>query len=209
MKNNFYLGNTFKKSKRMSMKRSTIVWLALLFCGTLLAQTGKVPADTIVRLSGKKIACKILNVSSTTVLYTVADKKETLALERKEVEKIMYRTGNIEVFNKPVLTVIDEGQWESILVTRDDKDVQGLYNRGVVMAKSSPSNRSKKAAKQSAIIKLQKKAANLGGTIILVTKEEAKGAYGDIPGYELEAIVYGTEPLEKGTDVINDKEKQK
>jgi hypothetical protein len=105
--------------------------------------------------------------------------------------------------------MVEQGQWESILVTRDKKDIQGLYNRGVITSKSSPSNRSKKAAKQSAIIKLQKKAANLKGTIILLTKEEAKGAYGDIPGYELEAIVYGTEPLEKGTDVVNeDKNKE-
>jgi hypothetical protein len=209
MKNISYLSNTLKGSKRLCMQRIAVVGIALLFCGNLLAQIGRVPADTIVRLGGKKIPCKVINVSATTVLYTAPGKNETLALERKEVEKIMYRTGNVEVFNKPVLTMIDEGQWESVLVTRDDKDVQGLYNRGVVMAKSSPSNRSKKAAKQSAIIKLQKKAANLGGTIILVTKEEAKGAYGDIPGYELEAVVYGTEPLEKGTDVINDKEKQK
>lgn len=189
------------------MNRIAAVWIFLLFCGSLLAQTAKAPVDTIVRLGGKKIPCKVLNVSSTTVLYTAPGKQESLAVDRKEVEKIIYKTGNIEVFNKPVLTMIEEGQWESILVTRDQKDVQGLYNRGVIMAKSSPSNRSKKAAKQSAIIKLQKKAANLGGTMILVTKEEAKGAYGDIPGYELEAIVYGTEPLEKGTDVIDDKTK--
>lgn len=189
------------------MKRIAAAWISLLFCGSLLAQTAKTPVDTIVRLGGKKIPCKVLNVSSTTVLYTAPGKQESLAVDRKEVEKIIYKTGNVEVFNKPVLTMIEEGQWESILVTRDQKDVQGLYNRGVIAAKSSPSNRSKKAAKQSAVIKLQKKAANLGGTIILLTKEEAKGAYGDIPGYELEAIVYGTEPLEKGTDVIDDKNK--
>jgi len=177
--------------------------------GALFAQAAKTPVDTIVRLGGKKIPCKIQNVSSSTLMYSLPDKTESLAIDRKEVEKVIYRTGRVDVFNKPVLTMIQDGQWESILVTRDEKDVQGLYNRGVITAKSSPSNRSKKAAKQSAIIKLQKKAANLGGSMILVTKEEAKGAYGDIPGYDLEAIVYGTEPLEKGTDVVDDKTKPK
>ncbi len=191
------------------MKKIAAIWIVMLFCGSLLAQTAKVPVDTIVPLGGKKIPCKVLNVSSTTILYSAPDKTESLALDRKQIEKIIYKTGRIEIFNKPVLTMIEEGQWEAILVTRDEKDIQGLYNRGVISAKSSPSNRSKKAAKQSAIIKLQKKAANLGGSIILVTKEEAKGAYGDIPGYVLEAIVYGTEPLEKGTDVVNDKQNDK
>jgi hypothetical protein len=183
--------------------------MVALMSGALFAQAAKTPVDTIVRLGGKKIPCKIQNVSSSTLLYTLPDKTESLAVDRKDVEKVIYRTGRIDVFNKPVLTMIQEGQWESILVTRDEKDIQGLYNRGVITAKSSPSNRSKKAAKQSAIIKLQKKAANLGGSMILVTKEEAKGAYGDIPGYDLEAIVYGIEPLEKGTDVVDDKTKTK
>jgi hypothetical protein len=188
------------------MKKLTLVWLMVIFCGSIFAQTAKVPVDTIIRLGGKKIPCKVLNVSSSTVLYSNVDKNESLALDRKDVEKIIYKTGRVEVFNKPVLTMIEEGQWEAILITRDEKDVQGLYNRGVITAKSSPSNRSKKAAKQSAIIKLQKKAANLKGTIILLTKENQVGGYGDIPGFDMEAIVYGTEPLEKGTDVV-DKDK--
>lgn len=190
------------------MKRIAVVWMAILFCGSLLAQTAKTPMDTIVRLGGKKLPCKVMNVSSSTILYSTPGKTESLAVDRKEVEKIIYKTGRVEVFNKPLLTMVEEGQWESILVTREEKDVQGLYNRGVITAKSSPSNRSKKAAKQSAIIKLQKKAANLKGSMILLTKEEAIGAYGDIPGYVLEAIVYGTEPLEKGTDVVDTKSKE-
>lgn len=184
------------------MKKVAVVWLMVIFCCSIFAQTAKVPVDTIIRLGGRKIPCKVTNVSSSTVLYTTLEKNESQALDRKDVEKIIYKTGKVEVFSKPVLTMIEEGQWESILVTRDEKDCQGLYNRGVITAKSSPSNRSKKAAKQSAIIKLQKKAANLKGTIILLTKEESVGGYGDIPGFDMEAIVYGTEPLEKGTDVI-------
>jgi hypothetical protein len=193
----------------MMMKKITIVLMVAILSTNLFAQAVKTPVDTIVRLGGKKIPCKVVNVSSSTILYSAPDKNESIALERKEVEKIIYRNGRVDILNKPVLTMIEEGQWEGILVTRDAKDVQGLYDRGTITAKSSPSNRSKKAAKESAIIKLQKKAANQGGTMILITKEEAKGAYGDIPGYNMEAIVYGTQPLEKGTDVISDKDKSK
>ena len=117
---------------------------------------------------------------------------------------IIFKNGMKEQINKPVLIMVDEGQWESILVTKEKNDVQGLYDRGKITAKSAPSSKSKKAAMQSAIIKLQKKAANLQGSMILITKTENYGGYDEHPGNELEAIVYGKEPLEKGTDVVKD-----
>lgn len=221
------------------MKRIVGVWMALIFCCGIFAQTAKttqsaqtktpqgtqttkstpvtqpatvqtpkVPVDTIVRLGGKKIPCKVVNVGSSTILYSEPDKTQSLAIDRKEVEKIIYKTGRVEPFNKPVLTMIEEGQWEAILVTKNESDVQGLYNRGVITSKSSPSSKSKKEALKSATIKLQKKAANLQGSYILITKTEFYGGYDDNPGYELQAIVYGKEPLETGTDVIKDKAKE-
>lgn len=190
------------------MKRIAFVWIAIIFCGSILAQTTKVPVDTIVRLGGVKIPCKVLNVSSSTILYSLPGKTESLALERKEIEKIIYKNGRVDPINKPVLTMVEEGQWESILVTEDESAVQGLYNRGTISATSSPSS-TKKRAKQSAIIKLQKKAANLKGSIILLTNTEPIGGYGDMPGFRIEGDVYGKEPLEKGTDVVkNDKSKE-
>jgi hypothetical protein len=188
------------------MNRAAVVLIVLFIGANLIAQTAKIPLDTIVRMGGRKIPCKVLNVSTTTVLYSTPDKKESQALERKEVERIIYRTGTVDILNKPPLEVIKEGQWQTVLITRDEKDIQGLYNRGNIKSKSSPSP-SKKAAKQSAIIKLQKKAASLGGTTILLTKEEVPAGYSDDFYFEMEGVVYGTEPLEKGTDVIKEKGK--
>lgn len=197
------------------MKRLTGVWMAVILCGGLSAQTTKtqqgaqqapkVPVDTIVRLGGKKIPCKVTNISSSSILYTDLEKNQSQAIDRKEVELIIFKNGRKEQINKPVLTMVEEGQWEAVLVTKDKKDVHGLYDRGKISAKSAPSSKSKKAAQQSAIIKLQKKAANLQGSMILITKSEQYGGYDDNPGFEIEAVVYGKEPLEKGTDVVNEK----
>jgi hypothetical protein len=41
---------------------------------------------------------------------------------------------------------------------------------------------------------LKKKAANMKGTLILVTKKETSGGYGEYPGYYIKGIAYGTEP---------------
>lgn len=188
------------------MKRLAFFGMALLICGSVLAQTAKMPMDTIVRLGGRKIPCKVVNVSSSTILYNIQGKSEAQAIERKEVEKIVYSNGRVDPFNKPVLMMVEEGQWQSVLVTKSKKDVQGLYNRGVITARSAPSSSYKKS-KQSAITILQKKAANLKGSIIYITKEETRGNFGDVPAYEIEAIVYGTEPLEKGTDVVEEGKK--
>ena len=71
-------------------------------------------------------------------------------------------------------------------------------NKGMkVDAKSSAGSRSAKSAKKSAVIRLQKKAAGLGGMIVLITKEESIGGFGEPPTYQVEGIAYGYEPPKK------------
>lgn len=41
---------------------------------------------------------------------------------------------------------------------------------------------------------MQKKAANMGALIVLVTHSEMKGGYGEIPGWELIGIAYSDTP---------------
>ena len=105
--------------------------------------------------------------------------------------------------------MVDEKQWEAVTITKDKNQIEGMYSHGNISAKSSPNARSKKAAQQNTYIKLQKKAAAVGGTIVLITNEESFGGYGDIPGCYIEGIAYGKEPLEKGTNVAEDKSKTK
>jgi hypothetical protein len=192
----------------MNLKFGAILFTVSAFLSALsYGQTHEAEvADTIVRLGGRKIICAVLLVSANEVTYREWETQDVKAITRKNVEKILYKGGRVEIFNKPVLQMIDESQWQAVLVTQDQADVEGLYKRGIISAKSSPSTRSRKAARQSATIRLQKKAANIGGSIILLMKAEAKGAYGDMPGYYMEGIAYGFEPLEDGTNVITDKD---
>ena len=116
-------------------------------------------------------------------------------MERKEIQKIIYKNGRIEEFNKPVFELVDDYSWEAVWLTEDKKEVSELYRRGKISAKSPASSCSPKAAKKNAIIRLQKKAAAMKGTVVLVTKKQALGGYGEYPGYYIEGIVYGLEPL--------------
>jgi hypothetical protein len=179
-----------------------------LFGQTQATDPKPIPYDTIVRFGNRKIPVIKLSLSSTTVTYALPAKPDsTIRLEKKEIEKILYKNGNVNVLNKPVVEVIKDDQWQAILVTRDENEIQGLYKRGQVSARSAISSRDKKKAQESAQMKIQKKAAIQKATIILITDEKYYGGYGDPPGYYVEGVSYGTEPLEEGTNVVDPKNK--
>ena len=166
--------------------------------------------DTIVRLGGKKLVVDVSNVSSTDVTYKLVGESENKTLERKQIERIKYKSGKVDIFNKPVLQMLNESQWEAVLVTEKKEDIEGMHEYGLIESTSSSDARSPKAAKKNATIRLQKKAANLGANIIFITKAEAIGGYGEQPGYEMAGICYGFDPPSEETkkklqDINSDK----
>jgi hypothetical protein len=172
-------------------------FIALLFSGeSTIVNSKPIPqvSDTIVMLNRKKIPAQVNNISSTKI-YCQTSTGENTEIERKQVEKIIYNNGRVDVFNKPVFEQISSTNWQAVIVTEHQSDVEGMYKCGLVSASASPSSRNMTAAKKSTIIKLQKKAANLGGVVVLVTHAESKGGYGDNPGYDMEGIVYGYEAV--------------
>ena len=163
------------------------------------------PRDTIFKLGGKVLPVNVTKITANYISFVYPGEPEVYTIERKQVQKIVYKNGRIEEFNKPVLQMIQDYQWEAVWLTDDKKDVAEMYKRGEVSAASAPSSRSPKAAKKSATIRLQKKAANMKGTIILVTHKEITGGYGEYPGYFIEGTVYGPEPLDEA-DQTSDKD---
>ena len=157
--------------------------------------------DTIIKVEGKVMPVDVIKVTTSYVRFLVPGNKEVFTIPRKEVHKIIYKNGRVEEYNSMAVTMIDENSWQAVWLTEDPKEVVDLYKQGEVSAQSPPSARSPKAAKKSAIIRLQKKAVAMHGTIILVTKKEATGGYGEFPGYFIEGQVYGSEPpKEEQTD---------
>lgn len=196
--------------------RNIMLFFLMMVCAGAMGQTNKptpqpvkVKADTVIKLGGRKFPAYIKQVQSNFVVYALVSKPDsTITTPRKELEKIIFKDGRKEEFSKPAVQMVEEGQWEAVLVTRKEKDVQGLYKRGFVSGKSTGSARSKKAAQESATKRLQKSTAAKGGSIVLITNEENQGAYGDIPVIYIEGEAYGPTPLEKGTNVVEDKAKK-
>lgn len=176
----------------------TVLFLPLLFwSGTLKGQA----TDTIVKLGGIKIPAYIIKVTSTTIYYSMPEKRNNaIKIERKNVEKAIYRSGKVEIFNNPAFIEIADGDWQAVMITKKKKDIEGLYKRKEISAETMPSAK----ARKNTIIKMQKQAANAGGTYVLIIKEQNHGIPGEDAGCYMEGIVYGSEPLEEGTDVIKE-----
>ena len=181
----------------MKIKCLIVGSLALLMSLPLFAQEENTKLDTIYMLGRKKLVVEVKNISSLTVRYSELGSEETITVERKQIQKIIFSNGRKEVFNKPVMMMVEEGDWKTVIITDRKNDVEGLYELGKVDAKSSAGSRSAKSAQKSARIRLQKKAANLGGMIVLITREESVGGFGEPPTYEVSGIAYGYEPPKK------------
>ena len=110
------------------MKKIFIVIAIFVFSVSAKSQgpvqdKSNMPMDTIVKLGGRKLAVDITKVTATDVYYQYPNKQEVVSLERKQVEKIIYKTGRIEQLNKPLFEMIDETSWEAVLITENKSDM--------------------------------------------------------------------------------------
>jgi hypothetical protein len=168
----------------------------LAYCQT--APPAETPHDTIFKINGQQLPVDVTTVTPTYISFLLPGKPEEFTIERKEVHKIVYKNGKIDILNKAAFVMLDESSWEAVWITEEKNDVGNLYMLGEVDAKSPSSSRSAASAKKGAIIKLKKKAANMKSTVVLVTKKQATGGYGEYPGYYIKGIAYGPEPPEQG-----------
>jgi hypothetical protein len=190
----------FKKPKNYLLMKQFSLLIGLLLIGlttsNAMISAGE-PMDTIIKVEGKVMPVDVIKVTPTYVRFSIPDNDEVFTIPRKEIHKILYKNGRVEEYNAMVVMMIDEYSWEAVWLTEDPEDVVSLYKRGEVKSQSSASARSPKAAKKNATIRLQKKAAAMQGIVVLVEKRQATGGYGEFPGYYIEGIVYGTEPMEE------------
>jgi hypothetical protein len=190
--------------------KKNILFFGLVFflTGIVIEVNGQQEAlDTIYKIEGKVMPVDVVKVTTAYVSFLVPGNSQTFTIERKEIQKIIYKNGRIEEYNKPVFQMIDDYSWEAVWITEDKAEVTNLYKRGEISATSPASSRSPKAAKKSALIRLQKKAAAMKGSMVYITKKLATGGYGEYPGYYIEGVVYGQEPLSEGETEKTDKDK--
>ncbi len=150
--------------------------------------------DTLVYLGGRSAPVNMVNITASKVFYTKPETDKIIETDRKQVERIIYRTGRIEVLNRPVFEMVSEDDWRHVFLTEDPGDVEALYKRGPVEVTAAAS-RNRRSTVRNAEIRLKKQAAGLGANMILLTNTEFRGGYGDIPSITMKGIAYGFMPL--------------
>lgn len=174
------------------------------------ARPAIVAKDSIFTLMSDTLVVNVTSVSSAKIFFTYPDSaNKEKTLERKVIQRIVYASGKVEQYNKPVFMSVLTTDWRSIIVTDNPADVDGMHLRAIIIGLSSSSSKSAASAKTNAEVKAKKKAANCGGMYVLVKERKELGGYGEIPKYYLEGEVYGTTPLSSKEQMKNEVEKTK
>jgi hypothetical protein len=177
------------------MKKFLFSAIFIIFSGALSAQVeGTEPADTIVHIAGPKMIVNVSHITSSKIFYTYPDKDNIFEIDRKQVEKVVFRSGKVEIFNKPAFQVIQEDDWRSVFITKKAEDVEGLYLRGEVEVQAAAA-KNRKETIRNAEIRLKKQAAGMNANIIHLLNTEFKGGYGDVPSITLKGLAYGFNEL--------------
>ncbi len=189
-------------------KLQGILFISIFLCTLFTAQSRTLndftqedhqSVDTIVKFGQRKLPVKIVSVGSKYVYYNKLNNDDNTRkkIARNNIQRIIYHNGTIDILNEPIIETVTEKSWQTVLITEDKDQVEGLYKIGQVTVESSSGIRNIKAAKRNAEIRLQKKAIHKGGNVVYVTKAEAKGGFGDIPGYLMKGVIYSFNPPAK------------
>jgi hypothetical protein len=167
-----------------------IIFLFISVCN--YSQTSKYEkVDTIYLKDGRKLLVTNLLVLPTKVKYRLVNDTKTEELDRSQIEQIKYNTGQREISNKPVYSTNEFDAWKKVILTENERLIQGLKSKGEIEATSPEGEyNSVTLARKSAEVQLQKKAADMGATIIFVVKRNATGGFGESPGYYIKGIAY-------------------
>ncbi|MGM0496673.1 MAG: hypothetical protein ACQESJ_02025 [Bacteroidota bacterium] len=184
------------------MKRLLITFFGMLIFIPAFSQAEtEQKLDTIYMLGQTKKVVNIKRVIYSKIIYEEPGSDESKEIDKKQVQRIVYHSGRREKFNDPIIMDVDETSWQNVVLTNEKSEVKGLYEVGEVHGESSSRNRTPKAAERTAKIRLKRRAANKGAQIVLITKDESSGGFGEIPKYSLKGIAYSfTKPEEENKE---------
>ncbi len=187
------------------MKRLLITILGVfIFISAFSQAETEQKLDTIYMLGQSKKIVKIKRVMYSSIIYEEPGSDENKEVEKKQVQRIVYHSGRREKFNEPIIMDVEETSWKNVVLTNEESEVKGLYKVGEVHGSSSSRNRTPRSAERTAKIRLKRRAANKGAQIVLITKEESTGGFGEVPKYFMKGIAYSFTKPEK-----EDEEKDK
>lgn len=154
--------------------RLTFFFITVLCCNFTFAQK----RDTIFTYN-ESIVCKIKEVADENVKFSYPNEDILVSINKNRIRKITYSSGRQEVFVESSSYKAVEGwqDWEKVLITNIEAEVDGLYKLGDVSSKAKAgtvlANLNK--IKNKAIRKIKIRAAMLGANVVYLLNDHTKG----------------------------------
>ncbi|WP_254411498.1 hypothetical protein [Dyadobacter diqingensis] len=123
--------------------------------------------DIIVKHNGSKLEAKVNYVTESVVVYTSPGENSSGKLGKAEVEKIIYKSGRVELISQKIV-VNGHDDWKKIVLTSNPLSVVGLIKKGEIKVKSGRESHGTASFDSKEVEKMKKQAADMGAHVILV-----------------------------------------
>ena len=160
----------------------------------LVKKNNTAKTDTIVMLNGDKILANVKKFTFKDLFYGFPGDQKMVQVDRRYVQKIIYKFGRVEMVTSHEVEVREVGGWRDVKVLKKRTPaLDEMIELGVVEGKDDGESGKYVDARdleRSATITLQKKAALLGATVVLITNRDVRRPYGDVPTVTLTGKAY-------------------
>ncbi len=169
--------NTIKNQFSHLMSKILLTLTFALMCFFANAQ------DKIFTHKGDSIVCTITEVGDKTIKYKHTGEELVNTISKNIVSQLLFNNGRKQVISEKIV-ITNKMDWEKVIITKVESDVDGLTRVGEIMAKAnsgwSTTNQGKMEMK--AMEKLKKEAASKGCHIVLLLTTTGKGGHYGISG---------------------------
>ncbi len=172
----YYHDLIMERNDTINIGKEIIILVTLvLFFNSVFAQK----MDTIYTHQ-KEIVCKIKEVADENVKYSYPNEDLLISINKNRIIKIIYSSGREEIFaeSSSFKKVNGWEDWEKVISTNIDDEVDGLFKLGDVSSKvkagSTLSNLNK--IKNKALRKIKIRAAMIGANIVYLSSDHTEGA---------------------------------
>ena len=150
--------------------------------------------DEITLHNGTVAKGKVVKNEPSFIQFVYEGEEVPSTLGKVAIEKIKFQSGRVEECSSKIVINDPNKEFDKVLILREKDECTGLVRIQEFTEKSGGAwslGATSGKYEQKAIKKLQKKAAGLGGCVLLITSHQSKGAgFFRSPDAKVSAVVY-------------------
>lgn len=159
------------------MKKALLSTLGCLLAVSAYSQ------DKLYTHKGDTLNVYVKEVNESSIRFTYPNEQSINTLSKNATEKIEYESGRVQQITEKII-INDYKDWEKVVITNLESDVQGLTKGSELKAKANGSTFANQGKVENrAFNKLKKEAASKGYHVLLIlTTSGRSGSFGTSSG---------------------------